>query len=81
MNKSFQCKECGCNHISSADLVVCEWVGCTNCVEDSRTINIARHNPWTKFIAAKLCNTHLSELVIEVGSKLENTAFKDIPEE
>ena len=61
--------------------LICEWAGCDKPIEDARTISIAKMNPWTKFVAVKLCNTHLVQLVIEVGGKLESSAFKNIPEE
>lgn len=81
MGKTFACKECGHEHKVSKELTLCEWVGCNHPVEDTRTINIAKMNPWSKFIAVKLCNTHLVQLVIDVGGKLESSAFKNVPEE
>ena len=81
MGKTFKCNECGHEHKVSGELTICEWSGCEHPVEDTRTINIARMNPWSKFIAVKLCDKHLTELVIDVGGKLEDTAFKSLPEE
>jgi len=69
------------NTCSCGKTLICEWVGCDHPVEDSRTISVAKMNPWTKFIAVKLCNTHLVQLVIEVGGKLDGSAVKNIPEE
>lgn len=81
VSKIFECKACGHEHKVSNELTLCEWAGCNNPVEDTRTINVAKMNPWSKFIAVKLCNDHLTELVIDIGGKLEDTAFKNVPEE
>lgn len=56
--KDHHCKQCG-QEVKNR----CQWKDCEDKLSDTRSVVLARMNPWNKYLSIKICQYHLNELL------------------